>query len=332
MKPTIRLLLLLPLALQNLPAQVVSGGRAGPGHFNFEVQGGIGGLDSIRGRVGESSGGVALPGGLSADLEDLGVDESANSVFLNIKAYNNWVQFLLDYRSSSLEASGTAEREFRLNVGSLAGLGGADLEYLIIPVNTEYDVDADMTWLGVGFRFTPFTINPRGSLRFTPWLHAGVQLIDADYDVNAGASTDFRVEGFPSRIYAVQGQASGSEKAGIPEYGFGGEVRYLFDPSKDFGPEIVAQATWKILDFQGALDSIGVDKSEFRDIDFQYDALEVSLSLYFPLNDSLDLIAGLYVEEVDIKADLEAKGSVGDFNREVEVSYRLYGVRAGFRF
>jgi hypothetical protein len=329
--PMIKSLLLLSLFSCTLYAQVWGPGRAGPDHFNFEVYLGYGGMDSLKGSVKESKDAVLLPGGISVDLQDLGVDEDITTWFAGAKAYNRWVQFLLDYRSSSLDTTGTADREYRLDLDTF-GFGGLGLDYLLIPINTEYSIDAETQWLGVGFRFTPLTFNPAGSLRFTPWLHFGVQLISAEYDVDAGVSTDLRYVGFPERTYAVRGQASGKEEAGIPEYGLGGEVRWLFNPSQEFGPELVAQATWKMLDFQGALSSIGVDKDQFRDIDFEYTALEMNLYILLPLSESLDLIAGLYIEQVDVTATLAAKDVFGEYDRDVELSYTLYGVRAGFRF
>jgi hypothetical protein len=51
-----------------------------------------------------------------------------------------------------------------------------------------------------------------------------------------------------------------------------------------------------------------------------------------PLSESLDLIAGLYIEQVDVTATLAAKDVFGEYDRDVELSYTLYGVRAGFRF
>jgi hypothetical protein len=135
--------------------------------------------------------------------------------------------------------------------------------------------------------------------------------------------------GFPSRVYAEQGQADGKEEAGIPEYGIGGEVRLLLG---DGGAEVVGEFTYKLLDFQGAIDSLGVDDDEFKDIDFDYTALEANLYLVYPLNDGLDLLAGVYMEQVDMTAVLDADRDLGEFERDVDVSYSLIGFRAGLRF
>jgi hypothetical protein len=99
------------------------------------------------------------------------------------------------------------------------------------------------------------------------------------------------------------------------------------------GFQIVAEATYKILDFQGAIDSLGIDKDEFEDIDFEYAALEANLYALIPLGETVDLLAGVYVEQVDISALLEAEeGRVDSFDRDVDVSYTIFGARVGLRF
>jgi len=307
---------------------IIGAGRAVPPGFSFEIYGGLGSMDSLEGGVKETRGNEILSGGLSADLDELGLGDDTSSIFLGARAYNQWVTFLVDYRNTTLDASGTAEQDIRLDVDSVS-FGGLNLDYLLIPADTDYDIEAEASFLGLGLRVTPFTFFPEGRVRITPWVHLGLQLISADYDVDAGATVDLNSVGFPSRTYAERGQASGSEEAGIPEYGIGGEVRILLG---DKGAELVGQATYKLLDFQGAIDSLGVDGDEFEDIDFDYTALEMNIFLVYPLNEDLDLLAGLYVEQVDINATLESDDSFGDFDREIDLSYTIYGIRAGFRF
>jgi hypothetical protein len=98
------------------------------------------------------------------------------------------------------------------------------------------------------------------------------------------------------------------------------------------GAEIVGQFTYKLLDFQGAIDSLGADAEDFEDIDFTYTALEANIFLVYPLNDGLDLLAGVYVEQVDISAVLDSDDRFGSYEREIDVSYSIYGLRAGLRF
>lgn len=310
-------------------ADVIGGGRAIPPGWTVEVYGGIGEMNSLDGGVEERGQAGALSGGLSADVDDLNLGDDTSSWFLGGQVYNKWVTFLVDYRATQLDASGTAEREVRLGVDNVA-FAGLELDNLLIPVGTEYEIDAETNWLGVAVRVTPFTVFPEGRVRFTPWLHLGVQVIDADYDVDAGAAVNLQSVGFPSRTFVERGRAEGDEQAGIPEYGIGGEARFLLGP--EAGAELVGQVTYKLLDFQGALDTLGADKEEFEDIDLDYTAVEANLFLVYPLNDTADLLAGIYLEHVEADAVLDSKSSLGDFDRVIDASYTLWGVRAGFRF
>lgn len=311
-------------------ADVLGGGRAMSPGFRFEVYGGPGRMENLEGGVEErGQAGAVLTGGLSADVDELGLGDDTSSWFLGAQAYNNWVTFLVDYRRSELDASGTAEQTFRLGVDNLA-FAGLNVDHLLIPVGTEYEIEAETSWLGLGMRVTPFTLFPRGRVRFTPWVHFGVQVIQAEYDVDAGATVNLQSVGFPSRTYAERGRADGDAQAAIPEYGIGGEVRILL--GEEPGAEVVGQLTYKLLDFQGAIDALGADDDDFKDIDLEYSALEANLFLVYPLNDKADLLAGVYVEQVEVDAVLDSRSSLGNFDRIVDGSYTLYGIRAGFRF
>ncbi len=312
-------------------AQLFQGGRIDQEGFTFEVYGGWGGMDSVEGSVQETRNGGIVSGGVSVDLKELGLEDDFSTFFFGARAYNRWVTFLLDYRSSSLEASGKADREYRLAVDNVL-FGGQRYEYLIIPSQTDYDIEANVSWLGLGVRVTPFSINPDGFITFTPWVHLGVQGISADYDVDAGATVRVETTGSPNRTYARRGSADGDAKAVIPEYGIGGEIRFRFHQPEMKGFQIVAEATYKILDFQGAIDSLGIDKKEFEDIDFQYSALEANLYALIPLSEKVDLLAGLYVEQVDVSAVLEADKGSSDPDRDIDLSYTIYGARVGLRF
>lgn len=323
---------ILLLALQPLSAEpLVGAGRARQDGFSFDLFLGHGGMRDLGGGVEERLETELLPGGLNIDLKDLGLDDDATFWFWGARATNRWVTFLFDYRTSSIKASGTADREYRFSVDGF-DFAGQTLEYLIIPVNAEYEVDMTNTWIGAGVRVTPFHINPRGRVAFTPWLHLGLQYIDFTYDVDAGATVDVEVEGRTGRVFARQGQARSRETAGIPEYGLGAEFNLRFHPPGESGSRLVAGFTWKYLDFQGAISRLGMDGDDFRDIDLIYEALEFNLYLLVPLNERLDLIAGLYAERVDISYTLEGDRSFDGLDRDVTLKYTQYGARVGFRF
>lgn len=309
----------------------IGGGRSQSQGVHLEVYGGIGQLDSISGSVRETRDGGVIGGGLSTDLNDLGINDGSESLLIGGKFIWKWLSLLVDYRSNTIDASGTADTELRLNVDSIA-FQGRNLEYLLIPVDSTYQVDSTTDLLGLGLRFTPLTLNPEGRVRFTPWLHLGVQYIQTDFSIDSGNTVRLEAAGFQNRVYAVRGRASGTAELVIPEYGVGAELRMLFHEPNEAGPELAAYVTWKILDFDGDLDTIGVDADEFENLVFDYSAFELGLNLYFPLGNTTELMAGLYLEQVEVNTELTSKPNLGDFKREVDLDYTLFGLRAGLRF
>ncbi len=309
----------------------IGGGRSQSQTMHVEVYGGIGKLDSISGRVQETRNGNMISGGLNTELNDLGINDGSESYLIGGKFIWKWLSLLVDYRSNTIDAAGTADTELRLNVDSIS-FQGQNLEYLLIPVDSTYQVDSTTDLLGVGLRLTPLTLNPQGRIRFTPWIHLGVQYIQTDFTIDSGGTVRLEAAGFQDRTYAVQGRASGSAELVIPEYGLGAEVRILFHEPNATGPELTVYATWKMLDFDGNLNTIGVNADEFDNLVFDYSALELGLNFYFPLGRAADLLVGLYMEQVEVNTGLTSKPNLGDFTREADLDYTLIGLRAGLRF
>lgn len=300
------------------------------GHY-FDIYAGYGDMGTLEGRVQETAGGAVVSGGLDTSLVDLNIDSGSDVISLGAQLTGKWFTLLVDYRKNDLEASGTAETEIRLSVDDIS-FNGQTLDYLLIPAGTDYDVSADTTWLGLGLRLTPFTLNPAGKLRFTPWLHAGAQYIVSDFNIDAGSTVRVEVPGFGDRAYAVQGSASGEAQLIVPEYGGGAEFRIYFGEEEAPGPELALYGTYKILDYEGSLDDIGVEDDAFEDLKIDYTSLELGANLFWPAGERVDFLLGIYYEQVDSNTTLIAKPSEGNYQREVELNYAMYGLRAGLRF
>jgi len=311
-------------------ADTLGGGRV-KNNYSFEAYGGYGQLSSLSGKIVETRNSSLISGGLNTDFDQLGIDEGSESMLIGGSITGKWFTLLVDYRQNTIEASGTADSEIRLNVDEVI-FNGQRFEYLLIPVDSEYTLDSDTNLLGIGLRFTPFTINPEGRVRFIPWLHLGVQYVDTTFNLDSGNTVNVQVDGFQNRVFAVNGRASGEAQLLIPEYGGGGEIRFLFHDNESKGPELTLYGTYKILDLAGDLDSIGIEDDEFERLDVSYTALEVGVNFYLPMGDAVDLLVGLYLEQVESSTILESNPSAGDFQREVDLDYTLYGLRAGLRF
>ncbi|MDF3130200.1 hypothetical protein P0Y35_13415 [Kiritimatiellaeota bacterium B1221] len=327
MKIFLMIMLTIPFALIRAEDNF-AWGRAQSQDRYLELYGGYGDMNSLEGRVQETQNGSLISGGLDTSLVDLNIDSGSEVVSFGGQITGRWFSLLVDYRQSAVNASGTAQSEIRLSVDDLA-FNGQQLDYLLIPVGSDYAVSADTTWLGFGLRLTPFTLNPKGNVRFTPWLHVGAQYIVSDFSIDAGSTGSVEVSGFENRTYAVNGNASGEAQLIVPEYGLGGEVRILFHEAEASGPEMVIYGTYKILDYDGALEDIGVEDDTFDNMTISYTFLEIGSNVYFPVSDSLDLLVGLYYEQVDSNTVLQSESN---YQREVDLNYSMFGLRAGLRF
>lgn len=309
----------------------IAGGRVQDKPVYVDLYGGIGQVTSLSGSVSEVQNGSLISGGLNVDLKDLGIEDGSETTMFGGSITWKWVTLLVDVRNNTVEASGTADSELRLNVDNLE-FNGVNLEYLLLPVGTDFNIDAESNWIGAGLRITPFTLNPEGRVRFTPWLHLGAQFVDTSYTIDSGNTLRLDIPGFGERVFAVGGTATGEAQLLIPEYGIGAEVRFRFFDPGERGMELVAAGTYKILQFDGSLDSIGFDDADFENLTIDYTALELGLDLYAPLGQGITVRAGVFLEQVDGAVDLDSKPSVGDFQRELDGDYTLTGFRAGIRF
>lgn len=333
MKKLSLLLCTLVLHLQSFAEDgYLQGGWVRDDRRNFEIYAGAGEVTSLSGSVVELQGGGLISGGLNADLSSLGVDEGSGSTFFGGAFMGKWLTLRVDVRNNSIESSGTATADFRINVDGVPVPGGGSLEYLVIPVGSDFTLDADSNWIGTGLRFTPFTLNASGRVRFTPWLHLGVQYVDTSFTIDSGDSVTIEAPGFGGRTFAVNGEATGDAQLLIPEYGFGGEVRFRFHEEGERGIQLVASGTFKVLQFDGTLSSIGFEADEFDDLSIDYTALDMGLELLYPIGDSMFIKGGLFYEQVDGNVELDSKPSAGNFTRELDGDYTLTGFRVGVQF
>jgi hypothetical protein len=310
---------------------MVTGGRVQGDGVDIEFYVGFGEMTSLSGSVLETRGGSLISGGLNTDLGELGINDGSESTMLGGKIAWRWITLLLDFRNNTVDASGTADSDIRINVDGVS-FNGQQFEYLLIPVGSDYTLDAQSDWLGFGFRVTPLTVNPEGALRFTPWLHLGFQYVDTSFTIDSGNTVRLDVPGFANRVFAVQGQANGEGQLVIPEYGFGGELRYRVPEGLGEGIEIVASGTYRILSLEGSLSDIGFDDEDFDELSIDYTALDLGLDVLVPVTDVVKVMAGIFTEQVESNVDLDSKPSLGQVRRSVDGDFTLTGFRIGVQF
>lgn len=306
------------------------GGRGTSG-LSLELSGGVGGIRNVEGTVSEQIDGRGFTGALNLNMSDLGVDDASDAQFLRAKLMNSWVTFFLNYYQGSVSGQGTTEADVRLNVDGVE-FGGRRFNFLLIPEGGQYALELEHTWFGFGMQFTPFTINPDGRIRATPWLHLGMQYVELVYQINAGATTTVQFDPQTQRSFAFRGSASSEERALMPEYGFGGEVRLQLWERAGKRVQLVGDATYKRLDLDDGFGSLSFDDTSFQEVNFSYNSLEMNLYVLNPLTEWVDLLCGVYLEQVDMGYTFAGDRRVEGLDREVSLEYTLYGFKAGLKF
>lgn len=296
----------------------------------WEVHAGFGTVDKLDGGVRETINGERFEDGIFLDLRELGVKDSPEVWQLGAAWNGKWLSVLLDYRYASISGSGTAEQDYRFRVSSIEFLGQR-LDYLLLPSGTDFRFETETTWLGGGLRFTPVTLNADGLLSFTPWIHLGIQMIDFTYTVRAGGTAGIEREGTTNRLFSIQGSGTRSETAAIPEYGFGAQLRFHPRPEEK-GFQVVAEAGYRLLDFQGAISRLGLDGDDFRDVDFTYTALDLQLYAQIPVADRFDVLVGLFLQQVNVDYRMDGGEARDGLRRNIDFDYTLYGLRLGVLF
>lgn len=314
-----------------LPSHAFFGpGRSYQEGWSFELSIGVGTVEDVGGEVNESINDQVLSGGVSINLDSLGIEDDSQTLSAEAKIYNRWFTFLGHYRESELSANGTANGDIRIGIDSVS-LFGRELDFLLIPDGVAYDMSADTTWAGLGLQFTPVTFNAGGRVSFTPWVHVGIQALDASYKVTSEGNLGISVGGF-ERTAVLGGSYSGNVQAAIPEYGLGGELRIFFQEPHEKGFQLVWDATYRILDFKGALDTLGIDNDDFEDIDFSYASLQSNLLLYWDVSDAVALFAGVGVEQVDMDGVFSESDVAAGLDRNAEVSFTWFTAKFGVKF
>lgn len=308
----------------------LAGGRGMRG-LSLELSAGLGGIRDVQGRVTEQIEGAGFTGALNLNLSDLGVSDDSNSRFFRAKLMNSWVTFYLDYFEGSVSGRGTTDAEIRLNIEGIE-FAGRTLDYLLVPEGGNYDLELESTWIGFGGRLTPLTVNPDGRVRATPWLHLGLQYVELNYNIDAGATSTVQFDPATRRTYAFRGRARSEERALLPEYGLGGEVRFQFRERDGKRVQLVGDVTCSRLDLKNGIGGFNFESSSFRDMSFSYSAVEWNAYVLVPVRKRVDFLCGLYLQQVDMRYTLVGDRRVEGLEREIALEYTLYGFRAGLKF
>lgn len=343
---------LLPLSLTllfTLPvhAQIIAGGRPVDPKKDFSITVGAGQITEIKGSVEETTRRVYDLLGLpekqldaeSYDLNELGLSESEIMYGVNLEKQWRYITLRGDFSYLNAEASEVAKRDYFIGVDDIS-FNGRNYEYMKLEDGERYKATMDGAVIALRSQITPFTIAPENILSFTPFVHLGLQVIAGTFEVDAGPAERIQIYENPPREYVVGGNGEGDFGVFAPELGAGGELRLYLGQTENGPVELAVQGTYAIFEYTGSSDSLGISSRNDKDLDVDYDMVELRAVFNYPLSTEVDLLLGGAYKVITADATSKAKITSREealttrekFDKDINLELTMVSFFAGFRF
>ncbi len=341
-------LVILGLSILSAPAQGIGAGRYMKTENPFSISFHAGLLTFDKGEVRETrraydpdqSGVPDYSAFLSAyTLEDLGFDGSYPTLGGKIEKQWSFFTFQLDLLYANPTADAVAKMKKTASPvpadkkGYYIGVDeaiyrGKNYEYMWIPDGTKFDSDIETMVAEARLKFTPFHLGG-GGVHLSPWVHAGIYGGYASYEIDAGPATGLVTYEVPPKTYVVKGQGTGDGGLAIPELGAGGELRFDFGDASNHPASLVLSGDFSWMHYSGSPNNIGFNIQSTRNVDFDFFTVNLEVMFEIPLNESLDLLAGVTYRSVRADASLDSVHRTESAQRYLN---EKYDKRAEFAF
>lgn len=329
-------------------AEIIAGGRPVNPKKDFTISGSVGQITEIKGSVDETTRRVYdlldLPekqlDAESYDLNELGLTESEIIYGVNLEKQWRYITLRGDFAYLSAEANGVAKRDYFIGVDDIK-FNGRSYEYMKLEDGESYKASLDGAMIALRTQITPFTIAPENIVSFTPWIHLGLQVIAGTFEVESESpASRIQVYENPPREYVVGGKGEGDASVFAPELGAGGELRIYLGQTENGPVELALQGTYAIFEYSGSSDSLGISSRNDKDLDVDYDMLELRAEFNYPLSTEVDLLLGaaykLITADASSKAKIvsreEALTTREKFDKDINLELTMISAYAGFRF
>jgi len=159
------------------------------------------------------------------DLDDFGMDAGCGTIGLGFENARKYFTFQLDASLMNPDAHAVAGRNYYIGVGDDVSFQGRGYDNMLIPEGRSFAMDVIGATMDIRGLITPFTVSPCRRLSITPWLDLGLFLFLGHYEIDAGPATGVTRYLNPPEDFVIGGRSEGFIGAGLPQIGFGGEIR-----------------------------------------------------------------------------------------------------------
>lgn len=328
-------------------AEFITGGRPLNSNKTFSVHATVGQVSEISGGVTETTRRLfELEGRNPSTFEpesytfkDLGIKDSDITFGLSLE--KNWKYFTfrggLSYMSA--DANGAPPRDFFIGVSDI-DFNGKSYEYMKLEKNIPYTASIDSAIIDARLQWTPVTFGEDYTISFTPHAHLGFFALAGTFEVDQGDPKRIQIYEDPPREYVVGGHGEGTVAGFAPEIGLGGEVRFWLGRDRHGDRELAIQGTYAIFQYNGSSDALGVSSRNAKDLDVDYNMMELRASLYLPMSDKIDLVLGAEYKAISTDAESKSKARTlkeaqknrEKFDKDIDLDLTIINVFAGIRF
>ena len=306
----------------NILGDVFQWGRELEGRKTFEVDLTCGKIIEIEGSVEETIRpyyehiGQDTPGS-TYSLSGLGLD--GKKVVFGFMFEKQWKYITFDFSGFYYNptADTTAPADFYIGLANPIEYQGKKYDNMMIPEGRAFTADMKTMFFEINMLVTPTTITPVKNVEFIPSIYLGLVGLFGTYNLDAGDPTGTVVYEYPPEEFVVGGRTDGWAGAGVPAIGLEGELR-IGPPD---GLRFVLRGGYSFLRYRGSTEYIPINIRREKDLSLNYDNYGCRAQLEFPVSPTLDLVAGINYQHINLSADATAEDQPPEVIEELREKY-----------
>ena len=160
------------------------------------------------------------------------------------------------------------------------------------------------------------------------------------FEADAGPATGTQWYQNPAYEFVVGGHGEGDSGVFAPELGVGGEVRIFLAQTENGYMELSLEGTYAIFEYHGSSDSLGVSSKNNKDLDLDYDMVELRATLNLPVSSEFDILLGAEGRMITAEGSSKAKDRGLDdavtrrekFDKDLTLELTMFSLFAGIRW
>jgi hypothetical protein len=256
------------------------------------------------------------------NLNDFNIDDKHNTVGLSLEKAWRFFTFQFDTSILKMESSTVARRNYYIGIGDSIEYEGKSYERMQIPKHTPFDFEITGGTIDTKLMLTPVTLRFGSGFRVTPMLGIGIFGFAGEYEIDAGPVQGVKIYQDPPKEFAIGGQASGILGMGMPEYGYGLEIRMGTPDTAN----LVIQGHYVMLEYDGSTAFLTSSAHREKNAEIDHTNVRGRVYLEIPLKNSRSIMIGVQYQQVESEAFISSTATDPEeilekqerFDKEVE--------------